>query len=187
VGQPDEGVAFLIEVPVRRQDAVGAQLVRQETVQQGEREVSGLSPYFLLTILVDDAVLARLARGARLAEGDLGPGDVLQLDGAMLQDVAEPRALILSKATHEATGLAVGTTVLVKPGQRREEPFDEPFTEPRGRPRFQLAEIDDHPDDAEVSVKTRAQVDAGLPYLHDSYTSLSGPSGGAVARLRSIS
>ena len=106
------------------------------------------------------AVRAGLAEGHRLA------GDVLQLDGDVLEDVPHPGALVLGQPPDEPAGLAVGAAVLLQPRQRGDEAVVERRPELPGGPLLQLAEVHVEPDDGEVSVEARADVDGLVEDAH---------------------
>ncbi len=103
---------------------------------------------------------------ARLAEGDVLAGDVLQLDRDVLEHVAEPGALVLVHAADEAAGLAIRAAVLGEAGQGRDQPVDEAFAEPGRRPGLEFAEVEFQPDDRKVRVVRRPDVDGAVEDAH---------------------
>jgi hypothetical protein len=103
-------------------------------------------------------ILTRDIRRAGLAEGDLLAGGILQLDGAVLEDVAQPGALLLAAATQKAAGLAVRAAVFGQPGQRLKQRADKPFAQSDRGPLFELAQIQVQPDDRKMGVETGSLV-----------------------------
>ena len=146
----DEAVALFVEVELSRP---------LESIAPGSRWSSSSRASarpradVLLFVLVDDVVLAGLAVAARLAEGDLGAGDVLQLDRHVLEDVAHPGALVLAAAADEAPGLAVGAAVLCRPGSALEQAADEVLPEP-AEGHSSSPQVDGQANDREVRVET---------------------------------
>src|SRR5690606_14144787 len=90
--------------------------------------------------------------GARLPEGDVLAGYVLQLDGDVLEDTAEPDPLVFGHAPDEAARFAIRAAVLPKPRQPVDEGVDEAEPEPHGGPRLQFAQVELEADDREVGV-----------------------------------
>ena len=74
------------------------------------------------------------AGAARLAEGDFLARDVLQLDGDVLEHVAQPGAFVLAHAAEEAAGFAVRAAVLGQARQRGGQRIDEGGAQSAGRP-----------------------------------------------------
>ena len=132
---------------------------------QPEREIAGGFGDPLLLVLVDDVIAARRAFAARLAEHDLRAGDLLQLDGDVLEHVAEPRPAVLVQTPHEAAFGAEGAGVAVQARNRREEPCVE-AVDPGARPLLELAEIDGQADDREASIQTGPTIDAAFEEFH---------------------
>jgi hypothetical protein len=152
LGKTDVGIALAGKVPIGGPRAVGATGIRQQREQQAQREFAGLQPLVPLFVLVDHVVHALGTGAARLAEGHLDPGDVLQLDRHMLEHVPQPGPLILGESADEATGFAVAAAVLVQTGEGSQQRLDELGTEAGGRPRFEGAEIEPQADDREMGV-----------------------------------
>ena len=75
---------------------------------------------------------------------DLGAGQVLQLDGDVLRDVAHPRALL--EPRDEAAAPAERAGVVLQAGQQREERRVE-ARDGVGRELLEHAQVDEHADD----------------------------------------
>ena len=73
--------------------------VVDQVVEQAHGQLAGGEADVFLLVLEDDVVDAALAGAARLAAGDLGAGQVLQLQRDVLEDVPHPGAL-----AHAAAG-----------------------------------------------------------------------------------
>ena len=164
--EADELVARLGPVPafghaVRRADRVG-----QQRAQQPQRQFAGGDAFVALRVFVDDRVDARRAGAARLAERDVLAGDVLQFDRDVLEHVAEPGAFVLAHAAEEAARLAIRAAVLGEAGQGGGEPVDERAAEPAGGPVLELAQVEFEPDDGEMCVKRRPDVDGPVQDAH---------------------
>ena len=95
--EADELVALGGEVEVRRapRRRAGARGGSSEC-SSASAEPPGLDADVLLLVLVDHVVVAGRAGAAGLAEGHRLAGHVLQLDRDVLEDVAEPGALVLA-------------------------------------------------------------------------------------------
>ena len=120
---------------------------------------AGLEPDLLLAILVDDVVVALRSGRAGLAVAGLGAGEVLQLEGDVLGDVAEPGPL--AEPADEAAATAQRAGVVVE----RREHADEGVGEVRdrvARPALEVAEVDEHPDDRLRRPVVRAAQDPAL-------------------------
>ena len=65
-----------------------------EVVDERDGDLAGLDPDRLLAVLVDHVVAAVLAGAAGLAVADVGAGEVLELEGDVLGDVAGPGAFL---------------------------------------------------------------------------------------------
>ena len=63
---------------------------RDEVVDERDRHPAGLEADRLLAVLEDAVVLAGRAGRAGLAVADVGAGQVLELEGDVLGDVAQP-------------------------------------------------------------------------------------------------
>jgi hypothetical protein len=108
---------------------------------------------------------ARQIVAARLAVGDTGAGEALELNRDVLQHVAEPGPLVLGHAAHEAAGRIVRAGVLAEARHQREQPLVEAGQTQR-RVLLQLAEVDPQADHRPQGVEVRPAVDAGLQDLH---------------------
>ena len=102
-------------------------LVRgDEVVDERDGELAGLDADVLLAELVDDVVLAVRPGGPGLAVADVGPGEVLELEGDVLGDVADPGPLL--EPGHEAAAPAERAGVVLE----RWHQLDQPVGEARG-------------------------------------------------------
>src|SRR6516225_1534465 len=101
-------------------------------------------------IFVDDVVVAIRTRGSRLAESDVRTRHLLQFNGYMLHDMAEPRAIAFRHAPHESAGGLIRAAMLCEAWQTAEQTIDESPTEAPGRPLLQHAQIDGISDDRET-------------------------------------
>ena len=148
----DVFVARRRPVPAFRHAARRPQLFGQQREEQAHGELAGGDAFLALGVLVDDGVEARPVEAARLAERDVLAGDVLQLEGDVLEHVPEPGALVLVHATDEAARLAVGAAVLGEAGEGGDEPVHEFLAEAARGPGLELAEVQLQPDDREACV-----------------------------------
>src|SRR5258706_2261509 len=138
-GQADEGLELRHEVEVDRRVARG-----DEVIHEADRELAGVDSDARLAELVDHVVAAVLAGAARLAVTNVGAGEVLELEGDVLGDVAGPGSIAEPRDEAAATAEAAGVVL-----EAREE-LDEGVGEARDLVRrvvLEDAEIDDHPDD----------------------------------------
>ena len=130
LGEADE--RFELRLVVERRRVVVGALGRQQVVDDAQAELAGGDPHALFEKAVDDVILAaRQVVAPRLAVGDAGAGQALELDRHVLEDVAEPGALVLGHAAHEAAGRVVRAGVLGERRDEREEPVDEAGELPR--------------------------------------------------------
>jgi hypothetical protein len=156
-----------VEGPSARHAAGGLKLGRQQSAQQPHGQLAGLDAFVALRVLVDHGVDARPAiDAARLAEGDVFTGDVLQLDGHVLEDMAQPRAFALTHAADEAAGLAVRAAVFLQARQCGHQGVDISGTQPGRRPGLQRAQVHQQFDDGEVRVQRRADIDVAFEDAH---------------------
>ena len=88
-----------------------------QVVDEGDRDPAGLDPDRLLAELVDDVVLAVRPGRAGLAVADVRPGEVLELEGDVLGDVAGPGPV--AEAGDEAAPPAERAGVVLERGQDR--------------------------------------------------------------------
>ena len=145
---------------------VGREFRWQEAPEQAHGERRRLESHRLLLILEYHVVQARHIGPARLAERHLVPGNCLQLDGHVLEDMAHPCSLILRESPHEPTRLAIGAAVFAQPGQERQQPLDERRAEAARGPLLELAEIDFEADDREERVHARSHIDRAIQDAH---------------------
>ena len=96
---------------------------------------------------------------AGLAAPDVVADDLLERQGGVLGDVAEPGALV--EPLDEAAALAAGAGVLAQPGQHLEQVVGE-AGDGVGRELLQRAEVDDEVDRALVGPDVGAAVDPRL-------------------------
>src|ERR1700738_2095155 len=107
-------------------------------------------------VFVDDIVVAMRTRSSRLAEADVRTRHLLQFNGCMLHDMAEPRALAFRPARHESAGGLIRAAMLCEARQIAEQTVYESLAEPPGRPFLQHAQIDGISDDREMGVNVGA-------------------------------
>ena len=132
-------------------------------MQHCQRQVGGLVPHLSLLVFEDDVIDAgAVVDGARLPEGDVLAGDVLQLDGDVLEHVTEPRPLILGHAPDEPPRFAVAAPMLVQPREALDEGVDEALAESHGRPVLDVAQVDFEANDREVGVDAGADEGAAV-------------------------
>ena len=153
--------------------ALRRELGRQEIVDERQREVARGLADALLLVLEDHVVVAGRAFAAGLAEDGVRSGELLQLDGDVLEHVAEPGAAVLGEAAHEAAFGLERALVRAQARQRGEEPVRE-AGDLRARPALELAEIDGEPHHGEVRVQAGAAIDAALEELHESFLGVLG-------------
>jgi hypothetical protein len=115
-----------------------------EVVQEAASQPTGGQPDVLLEVRIDDVVDAPLAGRAGLAAGHLGPGQVLQLERDVLQDVAHPGPL--AQPLEEAAGAAERAAVVVEGRDELDQALGE-AGDRIGRPILKLPEVDDQVDD----------------------------------------
>ncbi len=132
---------------------------RDEVVDERDGHPARLEPDRLLAVLVDAVVLAVHAGRAGLAVADVGAGEVLELEGDVLGDVAGPGALL--EPGDEAAAPAERAGVVLEGRQQRDERVAE-ARDPVGRELLEDAEVDEHPDDRLARPVVRAAQDAGL-------------------------
>ncbi len=137
-------------------------------MQEGERQPAGLHAHVFLLVLVDHVVMPARPLRAGLPEGDALPGHVLELQRHVLQDVAHPGAFALGQPPDEPARLAVGTAVLLEPGQRGNERVGKPRTQLARRPVLQRTEVYVQLDDGEMSVQARPHVHRLVQNAHAS-------------------
>ena len=118
--------------------------VVDQVVEQADGQLAGGEADVFLLVTVDDVVDAPFAGAARLAAGHLGAGQVLQLQGDVLEDVAHPGAF--AHALQEPARLADGAAVVVERGEQLGQVLVE-AGDLVGGPVLQLADIDDQLDD----------------------------------------
>ncbi len=92
-----------------------------------------------MRVFVDNGIDTGRAGAARLAEGDLLPGNILQFDGDVLEDVPEPRTLILAHSPKKTSRLPIGASMFDQTGQRRRQGIDKLAAQAAGRPSLEIA------------------------------------------------
>ena len=162
----NELVACLGPVPAFGHAVCGADRVGQQRAQQPQREFAGSDALVALRIFVDDRVDARRAGAARLAEGDVLTRDVLQFDRDVFEHVAEPGAFVLAHAAEKAARLAIRAAVFGKAGERGRESVDEGVAETARGPVLEFAQVEFEPDDGEMCVKRRPDVNGPVQDAH---------------------
>jgi hypothetical protein len=166
LGETDVLVARGRPVPAVRDAALRPQLLGQQRAQQSHRQFAGRDAFLAFRVLVHHGVEAGLVEAARLAEGDVFTGDVLQLERHVFEHVTEPGAFVLVHAADETAGLLVGAAVLGKAGQGLDQAADEGLAELGRRPGLQFAEVELQPDDREAGVVGGADVDGAVEDAH---------------------
>ena len=174
--ETDELVARLGPAPALGHDVSRTNRIRQQRAEQAQPEFARGDAFVALLVLVDDRVDARRSGAARLAESDLLAGDVLQLDRHVLEHMTEPGALVLAHAAEEAARLVVGTAVLRETRQCRGQCVDEAGAETCRRPLLEVTEVELEPDDREMGVERRADVNGTI---EDAHIGLPLPPGGS--------
>src|ERR1700675_1181268 len=84
--------------------------------------MSGLPADGFIMVFVNDIVVAMRTRSSRLAEADVRTRHLLQFNGCMLHDMAEPRAIAFRHAPHESAGGLIRAAMLCKARQIAEQP-----------------------------------------------------------------
>ena len=157
--------------PLRQPDDVLFQLANEvevrlgvvdDVVEEARGQLAGGDTDIFLGIGVDDVVEPALTRAARLAPGDLGSGQVLQLQCHVLEDVPHPGSL--AHALQEPTRFANRAAVLVETGQELGEVLVEPG-DLVGRPLLELADIDFHEDGRHAGPDVGSTEDGGAANL----------------------
>jgi hypothetical protein len=173
LGEPDQPLELDAEV-----EGMGGVLRGDEVVDEADRELAGLQADGLLAELVDDVVPALLARAAGLAVAGVRAGEVLELEGDVLGDVARPRAV--AEPGEESAAPVERAGVVLERGHEGDEAVHEARDRVR-RERLEGAEVDQHPDDRRPRPVVRPAEHARL---EDAERRLGGgaPTGGAVGR-----
>src|SRR5581483_11064355 len=129
-------------------------------------ELAGRDALISLLVLVDDRIDPGRSCTASLAERHFLAGNVLQLDGHMLENVTEPGPLILAHAAQKPAGLAVRAAVFGQTGKCCDEPLDERVAEAARGPLLQSSQIELEPDDRKARVQGWANVDRTIEDAH---------------------
>ena len=80
--------------------------------------------------------------------------------------MAQPRAFVFTQPPYEAARFPVRATVFMQTRQHVEQRLDVCLAEAACWPRLELAEVDDVPDDPEVSPDIRTNIDVGADDFH---------------------
>ena len=136
--------------------------VVDQVVQEAAGQLAGGEPDVLLSVLEDDVVDAALARTAGLAARHLRPGQVLQLEGDVLEHVPHPGSL--AHPLEEAAAMPEGAPVVVKGGDQIGQALEEPWDVVR-RAALELADVEEEMNDRHARPDTRAAVDPRLTDL----------------------
>jgi len=115
--ESDELIACLGPVPTFRNRVLRPYLLRQERAEQAHPELTGRNAFVALLVFVHNGVDTRRPGAASLAERDFLTGNILQLNGHMLEDVPEPRSLVFPHPPEKPSGHAVRTAVLCESGK----------------------------------------------------------------------
>ncbi len=152
LGTQDERLQLRVPVELR----VGL----DEVVDQAYGEPGGGEADLLVDVPVDDVVAPLLALDLPgLAAADVVADDLLQGEGDVLGDVAEPGALV--EPLDEPAAAPAGAGVLAQPGQHLEQVVGE-ARQRVGREVLERAEVDDEVDRLVVGPHVGAAVDPGL-------------------------
>src|SRR4051794_2794555 len=128
-------------------------------VDERDRDLAGLDADGLFAELEDHVVAAGLAGAPGLAMADIGAGQILELEGDVLGDVAGPRSL--SEASDESAAPAEAAGVILETGQEVHQGVGE-ARDLVARELFEDAEVDDHPDHGLAGPVVRAAQDPGF-------------------------
>ncbi len=138
-----------------------AKVLGEQVVQKLDGQIGRGFAYALFFELEHHVVDADGSGASGLAENDVGAGEVLELDGDVLEHVAEPGAAVLREPTYETARALVGARVGAQGGHGLEKTVDEARDLGAG-PVFERAEIDRETHDGEVRVEAWAAVNAAL-------------------------
>ena len=154
LGEPDEVLELRGEVEEDLGIVGGDQMVDERDRHPPRLETDGL-----LAVLVDAVVLALRTGRACLAVADVGAGEVLELEGDVLGDVARPRPV--PQPGDEPAPPSQRTGVVLERRQERDECIVEAGELVRGV-LLEDAEIDEQTDDRLACPVVRATEDACL-------------------------
>ena len=118
LGEADQALERLRQV-----ERVGRVIGCDEMVHEVDGDLSRLNADLLLAELVDHVVSTDPAGRAGLAVPDFGAGEVLELKGDVLGDVAGPRALV--QAGDESTAAPERAGMLLEGRHQLDESIDE--------------------------------------------------------------
>ncbi len=136
------------------------QLCRQQAVHQAERRVAGRQAHGLEAIGEQDVVdPGAPLDGAGLAPGDRRPGEGLQFQRDVLDDMAQPRAFF--EAPDQSSRALVAAAVAAQARQQGQQPLGE-TGQPVGGPSLQPAEVYLQPDHRQCAEQMRAAIDGFL-------------------------
>ena len=141
--------ADVLELADHALDVDGRGLALEDGVDDLDGVLAGGGAGLLHPVAVDHLVDAGGVRVDGLAEPDLHAGDVLQLQGDVLDDVAEQRAL--AHAHDEAAALVLGAAVLLEAGDELDQRVGE-APERVGEDLVVLLEVDLEDDHGAVAV-----------------------------------
>jgi hypothetical protein len=164
--EADEFVARLGPVPAFGHAVCRADRVGQQRAQQPQREFAGSYAFVTLRVLIDDRVDARGAGAAGLAEGDVLTCDVLQFDRDVFEHVAEPGAFVFAHAAKKSARLAIRAAVFGEARERSRKSVDERAAEPARGPVLEFTQVEFEPDDGEMCVKRRPDVNGPVQDAH---------------------
>ena len=153
--EANELIARLGPVPVFRHGIGWTDGRGQERAQEPQSQLTGGDTLIALRVLVDNAVDPRRASAAGLSECDCFAGNILQLDGDVLEHVPQPSPFVLAHPAQEPTRHRVRAPVFGQPRQGGREGVDEFVAEPTGGPGLKRTKIEFQADDREVRIQRR--------------------------------
>ncbi len=164
--EANELIARLLPVPVRGNGPLRADRGGQQRTQQPKPKIAGRDPFIALRVFIHDCIKARRPCAARLAEGDFLAGDILQLDGDMLEHMPEPGTLILAHPAKKAAGFAVGTAMLREARQRFAKRVDKFLAQATGGPGLQSPQIQLQANDRKARIQRGTHIDGTIEDSH---------------------
>ena len=144
---------------LERDDEVEGWIGADQVIDQPDGEAARRKPHVLLAVAVDHVVLAGLARLAGLASGDRATRLVLELEGDVFGDVAQPGAL--PHSLQEPPWTVERAAVLLEPWEEVDQGLVEGRQRVRG-PGFERPEVHQQPDGGLVGPEVGTAQDLGF-------------------------